>query len=179
MSTGARVVKLELEISDMDRHYYASHTLTLAQQASETDERVMARVVAFALFADPALEFGRGSAVDDEADLWRRSLSGEVEQWIMLGQPDEARVRRACGRAREVLVVGYSGRAFALWWEKNRAALARCDNLRVLSLPADVGTERLYARSMRLQCLIQDGELQLMSASDSLSLTPEWLEARR
>lgn len=175
MSTGARVVKVELEISDMDRHYYASHTLTLAQQASETDERVIARVLAFALFADPALEFGRGSAVEDEADLWRRSLSGEIEQWIMLGQPDEARVRRACGRAREVVVVGYSGRAFALWWEKNRSALARCSNLRVLSLPGDAGLDRLYARSLRLQCLIQDGDLQVLSSAESLSLTPEWL----
>lgn len=176
MSTGARVVKLELEISDMDRHYYASHALTLAQQASETDERVMARVIAFALLADPALEFGRGAAVEDEADLWRRSLSGEIEQWIMLGQPDEARVRRACGRAREVIVVGYSGRAFALWCEKNSAALARCGNLRLLSIPAEIGLERLYARSMRLQCLIQDGEMQLMSATDSVTLTPAWMQ---
>jgi uncharacterized protein YaeQ len=113
------IYRAELQVSDMDRHYYASHALSLAQHPSETDERLMVRLLAFALFADERLAFGRGLSSDDEPDLWRSSLSGEIEQWIDLGQPDEARIRRACGRAREVVVIGYSGRAFDLWWEKN------------------------------------------------------------
>jgi uncharacterized protein YaeQ len=174
MALKATVHKLELQISDMDRHYYATHSLTLAQHPSETDERLMARVVAFALFADERLEFGRGLSSADEPDLWRRSRTGEIEQWIDLGQPEESRIRKACGRAREVIVLGYSGRAFDLWWDKNSAALARCNNLRVLDLPAaDVSAlASLLQRGMRLQCLIQEGELQLLNDSTTVNVSP-------
>ncbi len=174
MALKATIHRAELQVSDMDRHYYASHALSLAQHPSETDERLMVRLLAFGLFADERLAFGRGLSSEDEPDLWRSSLSGEIEQWIELGQPDEARIRRACGRAREVVVIGYSGRAFDLWWEKNAAALARCGNLRVLALPAGCAAELagLLARSMRLQCLLQDGEVQLIGESGSVSVAP-------
>src|SRR5690606_8321811 len=94
------VYKAELQVSDMDRHHYGTHPLVLAQHPSETDQRLMLRLLAFALFADERLEFGRGLSTDDEPDLWRRDLTGAVELWIDLGQPDESRVRKACGRAR-------------------------------------------------------------------------------
>jgi len=118
--------------------------------------------------------FGRGLSSEDEPDLWRLSLTGEVEQWIELGQPDESRLRKACGRAREVVVIGYSGRGFALWWEKNAAGLARLDNLRVLELPAATAEAMvpLLARNMNLQCLIQDGQVQLLGESEALEVTP-------
>lgn len=174
MALKATIHKAELQVSDMDRHYYATHALALAQHPSETDERLMVRLLAFALFADERLEFGRGLSSEDEPDLWRRSLSGEIELWIELGQPDEARIRKACGRAREVAVIGYSGRSFDLWWEKNAAGLARCGNLRVIELPAGTATQlaALLARGMRLQCLIQDGEIQLMADERSVSVIP-------
>jgi len=69
----------------MDRQYYATHALTLALHPSETVERLMVRLLAFALHADERLEFGRGLSTDDEPDLWRKSLTGEIEQWIELG----------------------------------------------------------------------------------------------
>ncbi len=174
MALKATVYKVELQINDLDRDYYETHALMLAQHPSETAERVMVRLLSFALFADEALEFGRGLSADDEPDLVRKSLTGEIEQWISLGQPDEARIRRACGRAREVIVIGYSGRSFALWWDKNAAALARCSNLAVVEIPADKVGEigGLIERSMRLQCLIQDGEIQLMDEQRAVTLTP-------
>jgi uncharacterized protein YaeQ len=176
MALKATVYKADLQISDMDRHYYASHALTLAQHPSETEERLMVRLLAFALFADESLSFGRGLSTDDEPDLWRRSLTGEIEQWIELGQPDESRVRKACGRSRQVIVIGYSGRGFGLWWDKNAAALARCGNLGVLELPAgsSEALATLLARGMSLQALIQDGDVQLIGATDSINLTPVW-----
>ena len=100
MAVGAKVHKVELHVSDLDRHHYGTHPLVLAQHPSETDERVMLRVLAFALFADERLAFGRGLSTDDEPDLWRKDLTGAIEQWIELGQPDESRVRKACGRRR-------------------------------------------------------------------------------
>jgi uncharacterized protein YaeQ len=174
MAPKATVYKAELNISDIDRHYYATHALTLAQHPSETEERVMVRLLAFALHAHERLEFGRGLSTDDEPDLWRKSLTGEIEQWITLGQPEEARIRKACGRAREVVLLGYSGRSFSIWWEKLAPALARCENLSVLEI-AEGGAAALatlIARNMRLQCVIQDGDVQLLSDSASVTLTP-------
>lgn len=174
MAPKATVHKATLEVSDIDRHYYASHPLTLAQHPSETDQRLMVRVLAFALHAHERLAFGRGLSSDDEPDLWRRSLSGEIEQWIELGQPEESRLRKACGRAREVVVIGYSGRAFDLWWEKNGTSLARLDNLAVIDLPAGAADALagLLARNMSLQCLIQDRHVQLIGDQATVDLAP-------
>lgn len=178
MALKATVHKAELQVSDMDRHYYATHALTLAQHPSETDLRLMVRLLAFAMFAHERLEFGRGLSTDDEPDLWRRALTGEIEQWIELGQPDESRIRKACGRARQVVVVGYGGRAFALWWEKNAAALARHANLSVLAVPAESAAElgALLERGMRLQCLVQDGELQVIADDATVAVRPQVLQ---
>ncbi len=176
MALKATVYKAELQVSDLDRQVYAQHALTLAQHPSETDERLMVRLVAFAMFADERLAFGRGLSTDNEPDLWLRSRSDDIELWIELGQPDESRIRKACGRSREVIVIGYSGRSFGLWWERNAAALARCGNLGVLELPAGTGAALapMLRRNLQLQCLIQDGELQLISEQEMLNIAPIW-----
>ncbi len=174
MSPKSTVVKAELQISDMDRHHYATYPLTLAQHPSETDTRLLVRVLAFALYADERLQFGKGLSTDDEPDLWRRDYTGDIEQWIDLGQPDESRIRKACGRAREVVVVNYGGHAADLWWEKNEAALARCRNLTVLDVaPADSqALAARLARGMAFQVLVQDGVVQLIDGDATLEITP-------
>jgi uncharacterized protein YaeQ len=174
MSLKSTVIKVELQVTDMDRHYYALHNLTLAQHPSETEQRLMVRVVAFALYASDRLEFGRGLSAEDEPDLWNRDYTGDIEQWIDLGQPDESRIRKACGRAREAVVIGYAGAAASIWWTKNAGALARFGNLTVIDLdPAAVDAlAGLVQRSMRLTAMIQDGELQVMSDSTTVAVTP-------
>jgi uncharacterized protein YaeQ len=174
MAPKATVFKVELQVSDLDRHYYATHNLTLAQHPSETDARLMVRLLAFALHADERLEFGRGLSDEDEPALWRRDYTGAIEQWIELGQPDESRLRKACGRAQQVVVVGYGGNAGEVWWKKNAAALARLRNLTVIDIdPADVdAVTALLDRGMRLTAMLQDGELQLMDAQRSVALRP-------
>ncbi|WP_242107146.1 YaeQ family protein [Luteimonas aquatica] len=174
MALKATVLKAELQVSDMDRHYYATHALTLAQHPSETDERLMVRLLAFALHADERLEFGRGLSNEEEPDLWRRDLVGDVEQWIDLGQPDESRIRKACGRARQVVVVNYGGRAGDLWWSKNANSLARLKNLTVIDIPVEAveALATLIERGMRLNVLIQDGEVQWMSDTATVALRP-------
>lgn len=176
MALKATVHRATLQVSDLDRLYYATHTLTLAQHPSETDARLMVRLLTFGLFAEERLEFGRGISSEGEPDVWLRSLTGDIEHWIELGQPEEADVRRACGRSRRVTVLGYSGRGFGLWWEKNAAGLARCTNLDVVELPAGTAEALapLLARGMDLQCLVQDGEVQLMGEGGSVSVTPVW-----
>jgi uncharacterized protein YaeQ len=165
MALTATIRKAELQISDMDRGYYATHNLTLAQHPSETDERLMVRLLAFALFARDRLEFGRGLSTDDEPDLWERDYTGEIALWIDLGQPDESRVRKACNRATEVVVVNYGGNAAEMWWKKYGSGLARFGNLRVIDI--DAATVEALAgriqRGMRFQVLIQDDEVQWFS----------------
>lgn len=174
MSSKSTVVKVELQVSDMDRHYYALHNLILAQHPSETDVRLMVRLLAFALYADERLEFGRGLSDESEPDLWQRDYIGDIQRWIDLGQPDESRIRKACARAKHVVVVNYGGHASELWWNKVAANLSRFDNLSVIdldptSLDAIVGH---LQRGMRLTAMIQDTELQLMSESLNVALTP-------
>ncbi|MGY0556699.1 MULTISPECIES: YaeQ family protein [unclassified Lysobacter] len=174
MALKSTVVKAELQISDMDRNYYATHNLTLAQHPSETDERLMVRVLAFALYADERLEFGRGLSDEDEPGLSRRSYTGEIELWIDLGHPDESRIKKACGRAQQVVVVNYGGRASDIWWDKVASSLTRLKNLTVIDIPAEVvdALPAIGERGMRLNVLIQDGELQLMGERGSTSLRP-------
>jgi uncharacterized protein YaeQ len=152
MALKATVVRAELQLSDMDRHHYAHYSLTLAQHPSETEQRLMVRLLAYALYADERLEFGRGLSTDEDPDLWQRDYGGEIERWIELGQPDESRVRKACGRARQVVVLNYGGRAAELWWEKNGSALARHANLTVLDLPAEQvdALEAMHGRGIKL-----------------------------
>ncbi|KQX99857.1 hypothetical protein ASD22_06455 [Rhodanobacter sp. Root480] len=174
MALNSTIYKVELQISDMDRHYYATHALTLARHPSETEERLMVRLLAFALYADDRLEFGKGLSDEDEPALWRKAYTDEIELWIELGQPDESRIRKACGRSRQVVVISYGGNAAEIWWSKVGSALARNRNLTVLDIPAATVTElvALLQRGMRLQCLIQDGQLQLMNDTDAVAVDP-------
>jgi len=99
MAIKSTIYKATLQVADMDRHYYADHALTIARHPSETDERMMMRCLAFALNAGEALAFGKGLSDADEPDLWQRDLTGAIQLWIEVGQPDEKRILRACGRA--------------------------------------------------------------------------------
>lgn len=174
MALKSTVFRAELQVSDLDRHYYAAHALTLARHPSETDERMMVRLLAFALFAGERLEFGRGLSTEDEPALWRKDLTGAVELWIEVGLPDERTLRRACGRAERVAVLCYGGRGADLWWAQNRDRLERLRNLAVMLLPAPA-TQALAAlarRSMSLQCTIQDGQAWLTEGERTVHVDP-------
>jgi len=163
MASNATIFKAMLQIADMDRNYYQDHTLTLARHPSETDERMMVRLLAFARHAHEALVFGRGISAADEPDLWQKDLTGNVDLWIEVGQPEEKEIRRACGRAQQVFIYTYGGRGADLWWTQNREKLDRADNLTVRTLPLDASRAlaKLAQRSMQLQCTIQEGQIWL------------------
>ncbi len=170
MALKSTIFKLELSIADIDRGYYRDHSLTLARHPSETDERMMVRVLAFALHADDALEFGRGLSAEEEPDLVRRDLTGAIEDWIEVGLPDEREVRRACGRSRAVHVLAYGGRAVELWWEGARGTLERQERLSVVEVPAEASRAlaALAGRSMRVQVTIQEGDALVTDGSSSV-----------
>ena len=177
MALKATIFKADIQIADMDRAHYADYSLTLARHPSETDERMMVRLLAFALFAHPALVFARGLSVDDEPGLWQLDLTGRIERWIDVGLPDEKAIRRACGRAREVVVISYGGRAAEIWWQQTAVKVSGQKNLRVLSLsPEDSeALTSLAQRNMRLQCTIQEGVVWLGGADQHVELKPKIL----
>lgn len=175
MALKATIFKASLQIADMDRHYYADHQLTIARHPSETDERMMIRLLAFALNASDTLEFTRGLSTDEEPELWEKTLTGDTRLWIKLGLPDEDRIRKACNRADRVIVYTYGGRAVPVWWEKQRKKLTRHQNLTIIDLSPE-GTETLAGlaeRTMNLQVSIQDGEVSVGNSEKLVTLTPE------
>lgn len=181
MAQNSTIFKAELQISDMDRHYYASHALTLARHPSETDERMMVRVLAFILNASEELAMGKGISSDDEPDLWQKDLTGAVQKWIEIGQPDEKRVRRACGLSREVIIYPYSGNSADMWWEQNKRALDKLDKVSVVNIPVEISDAlgKLAQRTMQLQATIQDGEVWITDSDNSLQVMVQVLKAPR
>jgi uncharacterized protein YaeQ len=178
MALKATICKAGLQIADMDRNYYAEHALTLARHPSETDERMMARLLAFALNAHEHLEFGKGLSDTDEPDLWQKDLTGAIAHWIEVGQPDEKRLLRACGRADRVTVYAYGNRA-ELWWKPIAEKLARAKNLAAwrIPVPASQALDKLAARSMQLQCTVQDGQIWFSDAAETVQIELTSLKA--
>lgn len=178
MALKAIIYKAELQVSDLDRHYYQEHSFTVARHPSETDERVMVRLLAFALHASDSLAFGRGISSEDEAAVWDIDPTGAIDLWIDVGLPDERDIRRASHRAKKVVVLSYGGRAADVWWQQNGDKLAAYGNLTVLNLSAadSQGLAALAGRNMKLQCTIQEGHVWIGDDARNLELTPRRLQ---
>ncbi|MBI1492316.1 YaeQ family protein [Halocynthiibacter styelae] len=179
MAQKATIYKVELSVSDMDRHYYETHKLTIARHPSETDERMMVRLLAFALNAHENLEMTKGISTDDEPDIWQKSLSGELELWVALGLPSEKVVRQSCGKSDDVIIYSYGGRPAEMWWDKIKNSTTRFDNLQVMNLSEDNTRElgELASRTMKLQVNIQDGEVMVSADDRMVYITPvKWKE---
>lgn len=172
MAVSATIYKLSVNVADMNRHYYQLHELTVAQHPSETDFRLMVRILAFALNASERLDFTKGLSTEDEPDIWQKSLSDEIELWIDFGQVDVKRIGKACGRSKAVRIYTYHDRKAEIWWQQHRNDLARYKNLQVFHLHAD-GVEALISRKMQLQCNVQDDELYVSDDQSSLTVRIE------
>lgn len=178
MALKATIFKADVQIADIGRGYYADHALTLARHPSETDERMMLRLLAFCLHADAALAFCKGLSDADEPDLWRKDLTGAIELWVELGQPDERRIAQACGRARRVAIYSYGGKLAQPWWQQIGARLERHANLEVWCVDAETGRAlaALAQRKMTLQVSIQDGHAWLTDGERSVVIEPRALK---
>ena len=174
MAQHATIYKVKLSVSNMDRHYYEAHNLTIAKHPSETDERLMLRVVAFALNAHEQLEFTRGISTGDEPDMWQKNLRGEIELWVELGLPSEKIIRQSCRKADEMIIYCYGGSTAEIWWTKIKDSIARFDNLQVINLSKKDTTEleKHANRSMNLQVNIQDGDVMVSVNDNVVHVTP-------
>jgi len=181
MALKATVCKATLQIADIDRGLYADHALTLARQPSETDERMMIRLLAFALNVpadsrDGALEAAKGMSDPEEPELWEKDLTGRIRHWIEVGQPEERRLVKASGRADRVSVYAFSHAAPG-WWSGLGARVRRGDNIEAWLVPAERSRElaTLAGRSMQLQVNRQDGEVWIADGKRSVQIVPQRL----
>lgn len=183
MALKATIYKAQLQLSDMDRHVYGEYGLVVARHPSETDERMMQRILAFALHlpADELrgrLEFSKGLSDVDEPELWQIDLSGTIVHWIDLGQPDERRIMKAHGRAERVTVISYAS-STPVWWAALQGKLTRTPRLAVWQIPPEQSQAlaRLAARNMQLQVMVQDGTVSLSTEQGAVEITPQCLRA--
>lgn len=170
MVISSTINKVSLSIANMDTHYYESHELTVAHHPSENDFRFMIRLIAFILNADEQLTFTKGMNNDNEPELWRKSLTNEIELWVDFGQLDEKRIRKACGRAKQVIIYTYNEGKANVWWQQQKEKCQRFSNLSIIQITAD-GVDSLLQRSMQLQCNIQDGVMYLSDDNDMHTIT--------
>lgn len=179
MASNATIYKAYLEIADMDRQYFQDHALTLARHPSETEERMMVRVLAFALHADEALSFGRGVGTEAEPALWQRDLTGGIDCWIEIGQPDEKTLRQACGRSKQVIVYTYGARNAEVWWANQGPSLDRLKNLSVtlLQMESIRALAEMAKPAMQLQWTIQDGHIWIADGAETLHLELQRLKS--
>ena len=179
MASNATIYKALLQIADMDRQHFQDHALTLARHPSETEERMMVRVLAFALHADEALSFGRGVGTEDEPALWQRDFTGAIDRWIEIGQPDEKTLRQACGRSKQVIVYAYGARSAEVWWANQGPSLDRLKNLSVtlLQMESIRALAGMAKSAMQLQWTIQDGHIWIADGAQTLHLELQRLKS--
>ena len=178
MALKSTIYKIDLNITDMDRQYYAQHSLTVARHPSETDERMMVRVIAFTLYATETLAFAKGLSDEEEPDLWQKDLTGAIELWVDVGLPTEKDIRKAAGRAKQVAVVLYGGRIADMWWEQNSKSLTKVNNLTVINLPETTELASIAERGFEVSCTIQDGQILVSHEGGSFDVTPVILKEK-
>ncbi|MDX9944814.1 MAG: YaeQ family protein [Azonexus sp.] len=180
MALKSTIFKADLQVSNLDRGHFAEYALTVARHPSENDDRMMVRILAFALFACPDLAFSKGLSSDDDCALQEIDPSGVLRTWIEVGQPDESRIRKGCNKADRAVVLSYGGRSVDVWWQQISPLLTRFDNLTVLRLSADEtqALGRLAERTMQLVCTIQEGRVWLACGDASIELLPEILRSQ-
>ena len=182
MSIKATIYKATIQLSDIDRGVYGDHPITIARHPSETDERMLIRLLAFALNVPAdndhgALEFAKDLWETDEPALWHKDLTGEIKHWIEVGQPDDKRLMKACGRADRVTVISFSA-STPIWWNGIKGKLTRARNLQAWQVDAAASQElaTLAQRTMQLQVTVQDGSVWIGDGSRTVELTPQRLE---
>ena len=180
MALGATIYRAVIDVSDLDRGYYGTRTLTIARHPSETESRMMVRILAYALYAGERVEFGRGLSTEGEAALWEINDAGDIGRWIEIGVPDTKTLRRAAGRSEDVVVLAYAQARYEPWWQSHKGDFSKIDKLTVRAV-SDESVEKITemaARNMKLAATIQDGMVWLADDSRNLEIEIKTLMQR-
>lgn len=173
MALKPTIYKAQINLADSDQNCFEELSLTIAKHPSETIERMTVRVLAFCLNNSRGLEFTRGLSSAEEPDIWQHADNGEIERWIELGQPEEPRLRKACGKAKNVSVYAF-GRSADTWWKLNGDAISALPRLKVwkFSWPEIEAASQLMNRTMKLGLSMVGGTLYLDDGTGSVTLEP-------
>jgi uncharacterized protein YaeQ len=181
MAIKATIFKAQINLADMDRQVYADIAVTIARHPSETDERMMVRALALALgwpanTNEGTLELAKDMWDVDEPALWHKNYSDEILHWVDVGQPDDKRVMKACGRARQVSVWAFQN-STPIWWEGMVNKVSRASNLTVWQVPTEQSQAlaAMAQRSMQLQMTVQDGTAWVNDGTHNVEITPQAL----
>lgn len=176
MALKPTIYKVNLQLSDMNKHCYESLSLTVAQHPSETLTRMMVRVLVYGLNYHRDLSFTKGLSATDEPELWQVSPSGEVENWIELGQVSPDRLRKGVSRAQQISLYAY-GSETEIWWQKHQQAITQLPKVNVWQLPAAQlePLEAMVKRTMDLSLMITDDTLMLSSDDQHCEVTLQQL----
>ncbi len=184
MAIKATISKANVQLSDIDRGHYADYPVVIARHPSETDERMIIRLLAFALNV-PAdsdhgpLEFAKDMWDPDEPSLWQKDYTGDILHWIEVGQPDEKRLLRMSARVPRVSVYSFSA-STPVWWKNIETKLSRARNLAVWQIPSEQSQAlaTLSQRTMELQVTVQDGAIWIGDGTHSIEVDPIKLKGR-
>lgn len=172
MALKATIYKATVNVAELDRNQFLDATLTLARHPSETQERMMLRLLAWIKFANERLQFTRGLSAEDEPEAWLRNDHLGIDLWIELGLPEERRIKKACTQSKEVALFTYNSRAAQVWWQQNQSKLAGFSNLSIWYLDDEqlAQLSAFASRTMALQATIQDGAIWLSDAENNLEI---------
>ena len=172
MALSSTIFKAQLDLSDLNRNNYSSYKLTIARHPSENDQRMMLRLLAFALFADEKLAFTKGISTTEEPDLWLKNYSGEIELWLDLGLPDEKRIRQAHSLAKKVVIISYGDRSQVTWRQQLDTSIKRFPSLKIFHVGDDDLKQLagLADKNMHLHCSIQDDEVFIGNSTQNLQI---------
>jgi len=177
MALKATIYKATIQLADMDRNLYADHDLTIARHPSETDERMLIRLLAFALnvpaSADDGMPvFAKDMWDIDEPALWRKNLTGQIEEWVEVGQPDDKRLLQCSSRSKRVIVYSFSS-STTQWWSSVGPKIVRLRNLTVWQIPPyqSRALAELANRSLKIDVTVQEGTVWVGDGKNSVEVS--------
>ena len=173
MALSASIYKVNVSLSNLNTHYYEDFKLTLAKHPSENESRMIFRLLAFLYAAHPDLAFTKGLSNTEEPELWQKNSCGDILHWIELGQPDDKRIKQACGKAQKVTVFTYHPRKAMEWHDKNRQNFNGNKKLNIvhLEVTSEISPESIVEKNMHLSCVIEDSQMSLSSDDSTLQIT--------
>ncbi len=162
MALPSTIYRVTIQLSDVDRGIYESLQATVARHPSETEDRLVARLLAFALFFEPELSFTKGISAVDEPDLWIKGPDGRVELWVEVGMPESDRLIKANRHSARVALVA-CGKTFYNWELQHLPKLEGMANLTILSFNQAfiTGLAATLDRSINWDITVTDGNLYI------------------
>lgn len=172
MAIGSTIYKIDINLSNLNTHYYENFNLTIAKHPSENESRMMYRLLAFLYCAHPDLKFTKGLSSTEEPELWQKDYSGEIIQWIEMGLPDTKKIRQASGKSLAVKIFTYHQKKMLEWYQKNKSDFEKNKKLEIyhFNLHDNGPIDKFVTKSMKLSCIIEEQQMYLSDDSGTIEI---------